>query len=54
VNEHERHNPVVRDFGEGKHFIVCETCGLLLWFVALEDLGIKTDDWDVPEYAGPA
>jgi hypothetical protein len=28
-----------------QHYVVCERCGLLLWFVSLEDLGVNTSDW---------
>ena len=46
------HDPAIRvEVGAfRKHYIVCAKCGILLWFVPIEDFGINTDDWSAPPY----
>lgn len=46
----ETHRPVVRRMegpgGSRAHYLICAECGMVLWFVPLEELGIETSDWE--------
>lgn len=52
MTDHQ-HKPVVRKINplseSSERYLICEVCGLCLDFRPLEHLGVKTDDWELPQ-----